>query len=429
MGELSLISALPREVHEMDQERPIFKFFAKIFGELMARRVYKSVQAMRNVLTFLFGFLFADNEHSLVNASDTESDELLERVLAVQTEDSLVRAYQKYHTMSKRSKNRHSLSISTLTRQINLITLLFNDILRIKAVPRFIDICRFNKPNVAPETFSSCNLNKVKYRHYFNADEVRALYLACQTPIEKLMMTALFTTGMRRQAFCRVETKGTLNGMTVGNYWCTQEKYNQHVEYEMAPVLRTLLQQWVDTKITVTGEYLFASRKRGANNMFVTPQNIYRIFMSVARRAGVTGKHCHPHTTRHTVAWTLAALGNSVEDIAIFMGHKNPQVTRDIYIAMSRSQTMSRMNCPWIKASSDECGIKLQNLGYELASALASPFASEDQKTFPCFQSSPGNSAIKTSLKRHRLLNEVSDILEFNRKLKKCIGTLGKCVF
>ena len=50
------------------------------------------------------------------------------------------------------------------------------------------------------------------------------------------------------------------------------------------------------------------------------------------RRAGISGTHVHPHTTRHTVAWTLGALGNEVHLVADFVGHKSPQVTNDVYI-------------------------------------------------------------------------------------------------
>lgn len=61
-------------------------------------------------------------------------------------------------------------------------------------------------------------------------------------------------------------------------------------------------------------------------------------FMTVALRAGVSGPHVKPHTTRHTVAWTLSALGNKLEQIADFVGHRSMQVTKDVYIAMESAQ-------------------------------------------------------------------------------------------
>lgn len=174
--------------------------------------------------------------------------------------------------------------------------------------------------------------------HYFNAGEIRALYLACETLFERILMTSLFTTGMRIGGFCSLAYSNPITNEMRG-----VEKGNIVATYSVTKVLSTLLSEWIQQSNQnkagqiMPRQYMFGGRDAGPDS-HIAPSTVRRIFQKVACRAGVEGKHVHPHTTRHTVAWTLHALGNSVERVAGFVGHKSPQVTSQVYIALTEAQ-------------------------------------------------------------------------------------------
>lgn len=77
-----------------------------------------------------------------------------------------------------------------------------------------------------------------------------------------------------------------------------------------------------------------------------------------------------------------SALGNSVEQVAGFVGHRNPQVTQDVYIAMTQAQRRQMLDCPWLTPTTpDAPGVREE--GRAMAAAICSPFGSPDGRTFP----------------------------------------------
>ena len=212
-------------------------------------------------------------------------------------------------------------------------------------------------------------------QHYFVAAEIRALYLACDTLFERILLTSLFTTGMRIGGFCTLEqpVAGEIRGVEKGNVSTT---------YCVTDVLCMLLNQWMEQR-TGPSRYLFAGRD-GGPDAHVAPSTVRRAFHRVAQRAGVTGPHVHPHTTRHTVAWTLHALGNSVERVAGFVGHRSPQVTSQVYIALTQAQQRALVDCPWLDATkTGDARRRMRREAEEMARAICSPFGSADGRTFP----------------------------------------------
>ena len=122
----------------------------------------------------------------------------------------------------------------------------------------------------------------------------------------------------------------------------------------------------------------------GGPDAHVAPSTVRRTFHRVARRAGVTGPHVHPHTTRHTVAWTLHALGNSIDRVAGFVGHRSPQVTSQVYIALTQAQQRALVDCPWLDASTaGDARRRMRREAEDMARAICSPFGSVDGRTFP----------------------------------------------
>lgn len=147
--------------------------------------------------------------------------------------------------------------------------------------------------------------------HTFGAAEIRALYLACDTPFERVLLTALFTTGMRINGFCSLAWPA---GGRVGAEVHGVEKGNVYAGFGVSSVLQTLLQRWVDESGRRRGRppgggggeagaaadppprYLFPNRDHPDTHLATSTAR--RAFHRVARRAGVAGAHVHPHTCR-----------------------------------------------------------------------------------------------------------------------------------
>lgn len=220
--------------------------------------------------------------------------------------------------------------------------------------------------------------------HTFQAAEVRALYLACEKDLERLLLTALFSTGMRIGGFCLALREGAIMGTSsnpiIGDRLVTNEKGNRVREYRITPALKFLLHRWASSE-GCGQRYLFPNSPGG--NMPWNTRRAREMFMNIANRAGVKGSHVKPHTTRHTVCWTLSALGNTMDSVSKFAGHRSSDVTRNVYVAMEEALNESCMNTPWTDLDGESGKKQLIRTAIELASAIASPFTSSDMQTFP----------------------------------------------
>lgn len=72
------------------------------------------------------------------------------------------------------------------------------------------------------------------------------------------------------------------------------------------------------------------------------------------------------------------------------MGHRNPQVTQDVYIAMTHAQRRQMVDCPWLRHQQQAAEEDVLAQGRAMATAICSPFGSADGRTFPtlCFETS-----------------------------------------
>jgi hypothetical protein len=73
-----------------------------------------------------------------------------------------------------------------------------------------------------------------------------------------------------------------------------------------------------------------------------------------------------------------------VERVAGFVGHKSPQVTSQVYIALTQTQQRALVDCPWLNARSTvDARQQLRAEAEQMALAISSPFGSADGRTFP----------------------------------------------
>ena len=148
-------------------------------------------------------------------------------------------------------------------------------------------------PNGVHDWINRASAAHVERIHYFRAEEIRALYLACETLFERILMTCLFTTGMRIGGFCTLKMGNTATGEING-----VEKGNVITTYCVTDVLSRLLCEWNQRADNTTGKrgYLFPGRD-GGKDSHIAPSTVRRAFHRVSEQAGLEGQHVHPHTS------------------------------------------------------------------------------------------------------------------------------------
>lgn len=247
--------------------------------------------------------------------------------------------------------------------------------------------------------------------HAFSAGEVRNLYLACVGTLEQLLVCLFFTTALRIGGICRIRRchvakwSEPSQRWIVGTHGCTLEKGRHFHTFAITHRCRMLLEDWLNQKDgPLFAGYVFPERVQNArqgimNVSFTHPLNsngtfeayhkegdgccdptyLRGIFHRIARAAGVTGKHVHPHTCRHTVAVCLNLLGNRMEHIAQFLGNIDIDVTARVYARLSAKQREERMIIPWLDQA-NQVAHRLSEAA-ELAAALAGPLMTPSNDT------------------------------------------------
>ena len=140
-------------------------------------------------------------------------------------------------------------------------------------------------------------------------------------PLDRLMVTALARTGMRR---------GELLGLTVDaivqigtGYWLRTPVGKLHTDryIPLHPQLKDLLDAWIaarpDWQAT---ELLLTERGRP-----IPPTRVDKAVQKAAAAAGIG--HVHPHQLRHTLATQAINRGMSLEAIAALLGHHDLSMT------------------------------------------------------------------------------------------------------
>lgn len=110
----------------------------------------------------------------------------------------------------------------------------------------------------------------------------------------------------------------------------------------------------------------------------------------------------------HPPRATLYALGNPIESVARFLGHRNTQVTAEVYTAMSGAQRRQMLDIPWLRDRPEQGALREE--AEALACALCSPFASADGRTFPRLVFGPTRSHPNAEAVR-RCLRDTADLV------------------
>ena len=132
-----------------------------------------------------------------------------------------------------------------------------------------------------------------------------------------------------------------MHARLVPKHLCTREKNNAERTVRLSPTVRVLVAQWYRTgRPRGSSAYVFPG-VGGGGHMEVSTVN--RVCAAVFRRAGVPAPLAHPHAFRHTAIKMLWMKGNSFEQIAKWIGHRNPSTTSTQYGHLTVAEINARM--------------------------------------------------------------------------------------
>ena len=193
--------------------------------------------------------------------------------------------------------------------------------------------------------------------HRISADELELIYQeACKSTRDELLYLLLTTTGMRVGGLVgiKIEHVASVKGVdvTVKDTGRTIEKGNKWFSFCLNERVRHLIHEWISQKRPASDSpYLFPGRAGCTGHM--TTGGLRGIFHSLCKKAGLSGKHLHPHAIRHSFAHILLETGNSPDIVSKLMGHSNTSTTEHYYLKENAAEVASRANIPWLKQNEE----------------------------------------------------------------------------
>ena len=302
---LTYMSVMPHGVFRQGPTSGLWGLYRTLFRHALRKSRMYSALSIRKAFSFLHGFLATGG---VVNVTETaiQTEDYVYKQLHSVTRDEIIQMYQTYRDSGQRIGVRTSLP--SIRRHLYLINLLFCDIVRAWGDPITLD--SFGIQCRLADTWQGSDDDKFNdwvlppapqsvRTHTFNPTEIRALYLAADTLFERLMLLALFTTGMRIGGFCNIQTAGLFqaDGSVSSSLW-TREKNNKNMQYPVCDLLAEYILKWHACFTGgITSSFLFPGSR---GTLHITTESVRRIFKGICKRANLTGTHVKPHTTRHT---------------------------------------------------------------------------------------------------------------------------------
>lgn len=159
---------------------------------------------------------------------------------------------------------------------------------------------------------------------YLTRDEVSALLAAAIDPHIRLAMLLMLTTAGRIGALLEL----TWNRVDLGHRLIklAANDIGPRKGRATVPINDTLMAALGPAKAAAVSDYVIEWGGRRV-------KSIKTGFNAAVKRAGI--EHCTPHDLRRTAGRFMAEAGVSIDEIAQYLGHTNPNVTRSTYARFS----------------------------------------------------------------------------------------------
>ncbi len=171
------------------------------------------------------------------------------------------------------------------------------------------------------------------HKDVFTSPELKAVFAACQSERDRLILMTLLDTSMRRHELCSV-TIGDCDFEACTIQLCKTKSGDERVAF-MSARLASLLWKHCAKRLKTPDGPLFESRGHS-----ITIWTIANLCYLVTKRTGI---HVNAHKFRHTAITRLFEAGLSMEVVRSISGHRSYAVLKD-YAHLSNKSVASALN-------------------------------------------------------------------------------------
>lgn len=169
-----------------------------------------------------------------------------------------------------------------------------------------------------------------------SVDELRAFLAAVGSLRDRVILTVLYSAGIRLGEVCRLRVEDIDSSRMLLRI--RQGKGHKDRFAPLSPFALELLRQW--WRATHPIGLLFPNKNDAARPL--SPATVQRAVKIAARDAGLT-KRVSPHTLRHSFATHLVEQGSALRAVGVMLGHVHGRTT-EIYTHLTPAQVRSPLD-------------------------------------------------------------------------------------
>lgn len=169
-----------------------------------------------------------------------------------------------------------------------------------------------------------------------STDELLALLTAIRSLRDRVILTVLYSAGIRLGEVCRLRLDDIDSSRMLLRI--RQGKGHKDRVAPLSPAALDLLREW--WRATHPKGLLFPNKNDASRPL--SPATVQRAVKVAARAAGLT-KRVSPHTLRHSFATHLIEQGSALRAIGVMLGHAHGRTT-EIYTHVSAAQVRSPLD-------------------------------------------------------------------------------------
>lgn len=173
----------------------------------------------------------------------------------------------------------------------------------------------------------------------YSKNEFQRLTDACQTNMDRLLLTILSQTGLRNSAVRNLTT-----ACFTGDYGTALEKGRKWHTFPISESLKQHRDAYLQNDHRANSPFVFPDTRDPTHCM--TASQIRSWLKNLAARADVQGPHVTIHSFRRYVVTTLLLHGNGMHQVMKYVGHTHPSTTVG-YWCSHPNQLVQMMRVPW----------------------------------------------------------------------------------
>jgi integrase len=248
----------------------------------------------------------------------------------------------------------------------------FNKLIQSEIISSIKDIKLFRAQEIH---IKERNINILE-KDYFSEKEIEDLNNTITDVREKLILTIFLSTGLRRGGLLNLKVGGvfddTFNVLTIGK--TIEKKYNKLRKFTIFLPLKQALENYKNSKIygkiiTNLDNSLFPQISENTTFKYDMKKpfgvNYFnKIISNIFNNANITGHHTHCHAFRKTLVVKLMNEGNSLDNIAKFIGHSSSFITAKHYWVPNQQDLLKNMNMQWMLGENNLKNLDQRTLSY-----------------------------------------------------------------